>query len=54
MPANQQISFESVHRFLKTLFAEDLHIAVGTRVTPRPPHRTVRAQLRHTAPTSDV
>ncbi len=25
MPANQQISFESVHRFLKTLFAEDLH-----------------------------
>ena len=27
-------------------------IAVGTRVTPRPPHRSVRAQLRHTAPTS--
>jgi hypothetical protein len=26
-------------------------IAVGTRITPRPPHRSVRAQLRHTAPT---
>jgi hypothetical protein len=26
-------------------------IAVGTQVTPRPPHRSVRAQLRHTAPT---
>src|SRR5262245_5144050 len=25
-------------------------IAVGTQVTPRPPHRSVRAQLRHTAP----
>jgi hypothetical protein len=24
-------------------------IAVGTRITPRPPHRSVRAQLRHTA-----
>jgi hypothetical protein len=26
-------------------------IAVGTQVTPRPPHRSVRARLRHTAPT---
>src|SRR5262245_53337819 len=26
-------------------------IAVGTRITPRPPHRSVRARLRHTAPT---
>jgi hypothetical protein len=25
-------------------------IAVGTQVTLRPPHRSVRAQLRHTAP----
>ena len=25
MPANSQISFASVHRFLRTLFAEDLH-----------------------------
>ena len=29
-------------------------IAVGTRVTSRPPHRSVRAQFRHTAPTSGV
>jgi hypothetical protein len=28
--------------------------AVGTRVTPRPPHRTGRAQLRHPAPTLGV
>ena len=28
--------------------------AVGTRVTPRPPHRSGRAQLRHPAPTSGV
>ena len=26
-------------------------IAVGARVTPCPPHRSVRARLRHTAPT---
>jgi hypothetical protein len=26
-------------------------IAVGTQVALRPPHRSVRAQLRHTAPT---
>jgi hypothetical protein len=25
MPANQQISFESVHRFLKALLGSDLH-----------------------------
>jgi hypothetical protein len=28
--------------------------AVRTRVTSRPPHRSVRAQFGHTAPTSDV
>jgi hypothetical protein len=27
-------------------------IAVETLITERPPHRTVRAQFRHTAPTS--
>ena len=27
-------------------------IAVGTQVTPRPPHRSVRAGLPHTAPAS--
>src|SRR6478752_1941467 len=30
------------------------HVAVGTRVTSRPPHRTVRAAFPHTAPTSGV
>ena len=28
--------------------------AVGTVVTDRPPHRTVRAEFPHTAPTSGV
>ena len=36
------------------LFASKSGIAVGTRITARPPHRTVRAQLRHTAPTLDA
>ena len=26
-------------------------VAVGTLITERPPHRSVRAQFRHTAPT---
>ncbi len=29
-------------------------VAVGTLIAERPPHRTVRARLRHTAPTSGV
>ena len=29
-------------------------VAVGTVLTNRPPHRSVRAQLTHTAPTLDV
>ena len=29
-------------------------IAVGTRLTTRPPHRTGRARLRHPAPTLSV
>ena len=29
-------------------------IAVGMPVTRHPPHRSVRAQLRHTAPTSGI
>ena len=31
-----------------------LAIAVGMPVTRHPPHRSVRAQLRHTAPTSGI
>ena len=30
------------------------HIAVGTLIAERPPHRTGRARLRHPAPTLDV
>src|SRR5262249_9050218 len=29
-------------------------VAVGTTVARRPPHRSVRAELLHTAPTSDT
>jgi hypothetical protein len=29
-------------------------IAVGTLITERPPHRSVRAEFPHTAPTSGV
>jgi hypothetical protein len=29
-------------------------VAVGTDITARPPHRSVRAELPHTAPASDV
>ena len=29
-------------------------IAVGTAISGRPPHRSVRAELLHTAPTFDV
>jgi hypothetical protein len=29
-------------------------VAVGTSVTRRPPHRSVLAELLHTAPTADV
>jgi hypothetical protein len=28
-------------------------VAVGTAIAGRPPHRSVRAELPHTAPTSD-
>ena len=30
------------------------HVAVGTAISGRPPHRSVRAELLHTAPTFDV
>ena len=29
-------------------------VAVGTRVTPRPPHRSVRAAFPHTVPTLGI
>ena len=36
------------------LGVKDQGIAVGTRITARPPHRTGRARLRHPAPTLGV
>ncbi len=33
---------------------DETSIAVGTHITVRPPHRTVRAAFPHTAPTSGV
>jgi hypothetical protein len=39
---------------LRRTQCEQMSFAVGTRVTPRPPHRSVRAQFGHTAPTSGV
>jgi hypothetical protein len=39
----------------KGIICDDIsEIAVGTLITERPPHRTVRAQFGHTAPTSGV
>src|SRR5438445_6595530 len=34
--------------------ARESAVAVGTRVTSRPPHRSVRAAFPHTAPTSEL
>ena len=39
--------------FFVWLFSLPL-VAVGTEVTPRPPHRSVRAELPHTAPASGM
>src|SRR6266487_1097694 len=39
----------------KGIICDDIsEIAVGTLITERPPHRTVRAQFGHTAPTLGV
>jgi hypothetical protein len=40
-------------QFNKRLNLFALGVAVGTIIADRPPHRTVRAALPHTAPTSD-
>jgi hypothetical protein len=36
------------------LFEFDRRVAVGMRITPHPPHRSVRALPTHPAPTSDA
>jgi hypothetical protein len=47
-------SRKSVRPF-KAIICDDIsEIAVGTLITERPPHRTVRAQFGHTAPTLGV
>src|SRR2546429_6090818 len=62
-PATTEIYTLSLPDALPILLGPDLHrldrtslrlahVAVGTRVASRPPHRTVHAALPHTAPTS--
>ena|SRR6478672_10493423 len=46
--------FEEGDDLYSTEALAKLQFAVGTRVTSRPPHRSVRAQFGHTAPTSGV
>jgi hypothetical protein len=47
-------SRKSVRPF-KGIICDDIsEIAVGTLITERPPHRSVRAQFGHTAPTLGV
>src|SRR6516162_7248973 len=42
-------------RIFKRIVCDDVsEIAVGTLITERPPHRSVRAQFGHTAPTLGV
>ena len=43
----------SVHGFVLAV-RRARAIAVGTAISGRPPHRSVRAELLHTAPTFDV
>jgi hypothetical protein len=59
--ASCQAGLESRHPGRSALCGEDgvaeirsMSIAVGTPITERPPHRTVRAAFPHTAPTLDV
>ena len=55
---NVKIEFWSASKWigskLRRTQPEHILIAVGTRVTSRPPHRTVRAPFGHTAPTLGV
>ena len=47
-------SWESARAFKGIICADISEIAVGTLITERPPHRSERAQLRHSAPTLGV
>ena len=46
--------YQAVDAWVRSPSQQRRTIAVGTRVTPRPPHRSGRAQFRHPAPTSGV
>jgi hypothetical protein len=47
-------SWESARAFKGIICHDISEIAVGTLITERPPHRSVRAQFGHTAPTLGV
>ena len=49
-PRTRRYGIEYEYHFLAVFRA----IAVGTAISGRPPHRSVRAELLHTAPTFDV
>src|ERR1035437_5432566 len=42
------------HRSIMVEYTVSSTVAVGTTIAGRPPHRSVRAELPHTAPTLDV
>jgi hypothetical protein len=46
--------FEQKYDYRYSVLVSVAAIAVGMPVTRHPPHRSVRAQLRHTAPTSGI
>ena len=47
-------SRKSMRSFKGIIYVDISEIAVGTLITERPPHRSVRAQFGHTAPTLGV
>jgi hypothetical protein len=48
------VSRKSTRLFRDIIYHDISGIAVGTLITERPPHRSVRAQFGHTAPTLGV
>ena len=53
-PRTRRYGIEHEYHFLAVFRARARAIAVGTAISGRPPHRSVRAELLHTAPTFDV
>src|SRR5438552_11602856 len=53
--AGTRLGSRQSERLFKGIICDDVsEIAVGTLITQRPPHRSVRAQFGHTAPTLGV